>query len=66
MEAAVDQDNNTGMPVQVVDPDVPRGSTSTSLQVDQVYAELMASGSSQGRVLTQEEFFNEFGRYPGQ
>ena len=61
MEARVPQAGNGGSPVQEVDPNVPEGSRSTSLQLDQAYAELIANGSSNGRVLTQQEFFDEFG-----
>lgn len=59
MEAAVPQHNNAGAPVQIVDETTSGGAT--SLQLDQVHSQLMTSGSSNGRVLTQQEFLDEFG-----
>lgn len=59
MEQAVPQANNAGRPVQIVDETT--SGNSTSLQLDQVYSELMTRGSSNGRVLTQREFLDEFG-----
>lgn len=57
MEAAVDQNRARSAPVQITD----RNTPGTSIQLNDVFAELMASGSSKGRVLSQQEFLNEFG-----
>lgn len=58
MEEAVDQFGSKGAGVQITDKSTP----GTSLQLDQLYSELMTKASSNGRVLTQQEFFNEFGK----
>lgn len=56
MESAVDQFGNSGAGVKITDKTTP----GTSIELDQVYSELMTSGSSNGRVLTQQEFLDEF------
>ncbi len=57
MGARVPQFGNSGASVKVTDIDTP----GMSIELNQAYSELMASGSSNGRVLTQQEFINEFG-----
>ncbi|ENN88485.1 filamentous hemagglutinin family outer membrane protein [Rhizobium freirei PRF 81] len=59
MKMAVPQAGNRGAPVQIVDPTT--SGSAISLQLDQFYSDLMAKASSKGRVLTQQEFSNEFG-----
>lgn len=58
MENLVPQEGNSGAAVKLTDINTP----GTSIELDQAFSELMASGSSKGRVLTQQEFFDEFGR----
>jgi hypothetical protein len=59
MEVAVPQRNSAGAPVQIVDETT--SGNATSLQLDQVHSQLVTNGSSNGRVLTQQEFLDEFG-----
>ena len=59
MKMAVPQSGNRGAPVQIVDPTT--SGNAISLQLDQFYSDLMTKASSKGRVLTQQEFSNEFG-----
>jgi hypothetical protein len=56
-EASVQQFGNKGAGVKVTDKSTP----GLSLELDDFYADLVASGSSNGRVLTQQEFLDEFG-----
>ena len=58
MEAAVPQQGNRGAGVKIVDKTT--SGSATSLELDKIYSSLMSSGSSNGRVLTQQEFLNEF------
>ncbi|WHO75883.1 hypothetical protein [Rhizobium sp. BT03] len=58
MDDLVPQQGNSGAGVKLTDTNTP----GTSIELNRAYSELMVSGSSNGRVLTQSEFFNEFGR----
>lgn len=57
MESAVDQFGNSGAGVKITD----KGTPGTSIELNRAYSEIMTSGSSNGRMLTQREFLNEFG-----
>ncbi len=59
MKRAVQQQGNSGASVKIVDKTT--SGRSVSLELDQVYSQLMINNSSNGRVLTQKEFLNEFG-----
>ncbi|MFY0623643.1 MAG: hypothetical protein JXQ89_18330, partial [Pelagimonas sp.] len=57
MDNLVPQQGNSGAGVKLTDTSTP----GTSIELNRAFSELMTSGSSNGRVLTQQEFLNEFG-----
>jgi filamentous hemagglutinin len=58
MENVVPQKGNSGTGVKLTDINTP----GMSIELNQAYAFIMTKGSSNGRVLTQEEFLNAYNR----